>query len=368
MRKLVCSVLVAGVIGSVPLATTAHAEGPVHKFIVNITGKGKPVDLLTVVPAESELMFNNAIKRAGSVNKFDHAREPATIETQRIVRSQSDMLYSHGVFDASGGIVVRIPEPTTGYQSVHLFDGNHAQIGVVYPGETKTFGPEKISTVGKHIYAMMRTSTDRGLEAARKAQDGVIIETKSDANFKGQGFSEKQLAEAKRMLAAAVPAGLVKAKTAYSEELKPGTVLLKDGTDIEKFHYITSSLLGWGLMPNEHAYYPQLSIKENACIPVNFPRPPVQYDKSGYWSFTAYGLDGYIRTKNSVISAYKAKANPDGTYTVHVGNGNECSTHLNHLDMPAGGASITLRLYRPTSLSDAKKFEETLRAENLNKK
>ena len=114
-------------------------------------------------------------------------------------------------------------------------------------------------------------------------------------------------------------------------------------------------------MPNEEAYYPQLTLSDAECVAVNFPRPPVMYEKSGYWSFTAYGLDGYLRTANPVLSAYKAKSNADGSYTINVGNSAECKQKSNHIDMPEGGASVTLRLYRPNSIDEAKAFEKTLR-------
>ena len=120
-------------------------------------------------------------------------------------------------------------------------------------------------------------------------------------------------------------------------------------------------------MPNEDAYYPQLVIKEAECTAIHFPKPPVQYEKSGYWSFTAYGLDGYLHNDNSVLSYYAAKPNADGSYTVYVGNTEECKTKGNNLDMPAGGASITLRLYRPVSIDEAKEFEAEFKSKNKNK-
>ncbi len=312
-------------------------------------------------------MFKKAISNAGGINKFDHGRIPATPETQKIVRSQSDMLYSYGVFDASKGLTVIMPARMTGYHSVHLFDANHGQLGVAYFGETMKVKPGDISTTDKHVYALMRTSTDAGLDVANKAQDLVSVKAVANTPYVGPGYDEDQLAQGKRFLAAAVPVGLVKAKTAYGNELIPGTVLLKDGTDIEKYRYITSSLLGWALMPNDDAYYPQLGIKEGECTAVNFPKPPVQYDRGGYWSFTAYGKDGYLRTQNAVISNYKAKANANGTFTVHVGNSKKCRANVNNVGMPKGGAAITLRLYRPTNISDAKGFESSFSSENADK-
>ena len=327
----------------------------------------KPVGIMTAVQAESELMFNNAIKRAGSVNRFEHGRLPATPETQKIVRSQSDMLYSHAVFDASKGLTVTMPAQMTGYHSLHIFDASHAQVAVIYAGETQKISPDQISTTDKHVYSMMRTSTDQGIKVANKAQDLVKVEAGSNKAFVGAGYDEMQLGQAKRVLAGAVPAGLVKARTANADELIPDTTILKDASDIEKYHYIMSSLLGWGLMPNEHAYYPQLGVKDGACTAVNFPKPPVQYKNGGYWSFTGYTLDGYLGTENSAISSYEAKPNSDGTFTVHIGNTPKCEKTQNHVDMPKGGAAITLRLYRPTNIEDAKTFETSFQTMNRNK-
>jgi uncharacterized membrane protein len=326
---------------------------------------GKPVDLLTAVPAESEKIFSETIERAGGINTFAHAREPATVDTQTIVRSQSDMLYSQGVFDVSEGMTVTVPEGTTGYQSVLMFDANHGQIGVVYCGESREVTADEVSTEDKHIYAMMRTSTDKGVKAANAAQDAVKMEPKSATEYVGPGYDQEQLAEAKRMLAGGIV--LVKNQTAYAKELIPGTVLLKDGTDLEKYNYIFTSLLGWGLMPLEDAYYNNVVIKEADCTEVTFAKPPVDYENLGYWSLTAYNMEGYLGTDNAALSAYKAESNDDGSFSVFVGNSEDCKSKANRIDMPEGGAALTLRMYRPTSLEAAKEFETKFVADNNGK-
>jgi uncharacterized membrane protein len=285
-------------------------------------GEGQPVTLLTAVPAESEKIFTETIERAGGINTFDHAREPATVETQTIVRSQSDMLYSQGVFDVSAGMTVTVPECTTGYQSVLMFDANHGQIGVVYCGESREVTAGQVSTEDKHIYAMMRTSTDKGIEAANAAQDAVTMEPRSATEYVGPSYDAAQLEEAKRILADGIV--LVRNHTAYADELVPGTVLLKDGTDLEKYNYIFTSLLGWGLMPLEDAYYVNAVIREADCTEVTFAEPPVDYAHHGYWSLTAYTMEGYLGTENAALSAYKAEANDDGSFSVFIGNSEEC--------------------------------------------
>jgi hypothetical protein len=327
--------------------------------------EGEPVNFLTAVPAESEKIFNETFERAGGVNTFAHAREPATVETQTIVRSQSDMLYSQGVFDVSEGMTVTVPDCTTGYQSVALFDANHGQIGVVYCGDSREVTADQVSTEDKHIFAMMRTSTDKGVEAANAAQDAVTMKPRSATKYAGPGYDQAQLAEAKRILAGGIV--LVKNQTAYADELTPGTVLIKDGTDLEKYNYIFTSLLGWGLMPLEDAYYSNTVIKEGDCTEVTFAEPPVDKKKRGYWSLTAYTMEGYLGTDNAALSAYNAEANDDGSFSVFVGNSEECQSQANQIDMPKGGAALTLRMYRPTSLEAAMEFETSFVADNKGK-
>ena len=326
---------------------------------------GKSVDLLTAVPAESELIFTETIERAGGINTFAHAREPATVDTQTIVRSQSDMLYSQGVFDVSKGMTVTVPKCAIGYQSVLMFDANHGQLGVVYCGESREVTPDQVSTEDKHIYAMMRTSTDKGIDAANAAQDAVKMEPKSATDYVGPGYDQGQLEEAKRILASGIV--LVKNFTAYANELVPGTVLLKDGTDLDKYNYIFSSLLGWGLMPLQDAYYVNTVIKEADCTEVTFAKPPVDYENLGYWSLTAYTMEGYLGTDNAALSAYKAKANDDGSFSVFVGKSEDCKSKANQIDMPEGGAALTLRMYRPTSLEAAREFETKFVSDNNGK-
>lgn len=330
-----------------------------------VLAKGVPVHLMNAVPAESEKIFTETLGRSGAVNTFAHAREPANVETQTIVRTQSDMLYSQGVFDASNGLTVTVPDCTTGYQSVQMFDANHGQIGVVYCGESRKVKAEDVSTEDKHIFVMMRTSTDKGVEAANAAQDAVTMEAVSATEYIGPGYDQEQLEEAKRILAPGI--ALVKGRTAYTSELVPGTVTIKNGSDLDQYNYIFSSLLGWGLLPVEDAYYVNHVLKDGECTEVTFAAPPVQLDNAGYWSLTAYTLKGYLGTDKAVVSAYDAKANDDGSFSVFVGNSEDCKSKANQIDMPEGGAALTLRMYRPTSVEAAIEYEKAFTSENAGK-
>ena len=66
------------------------------------------------------------------------------------------------------------------------------------------------------------------------------------------------------------------------------------------------------------AYYNNIVIKEADCTEVTFAKPPVDYENLGYWSLTAYNMEGYLGTDNAALSAYKAEPNDDGSYTVYL--------------------------------------------------
>ena len=134
--------------------------------------------------------------------------------------------------------------------------------------------------------------------------------------------------------------------------------------DLVSYQYIASSLLGWALMPSVDAYYVATYVKGTDCGVIEIDSPPLQYDNNGYWSLTAYSFDGYLRTEKTVISITDAIKNEAGGYSIWVGNTPECRSKPNYLDMPEGGASLILRMYRPTSVSEAKAYEKKVQAVN----
>lgn len=322
-----------------------------------------PVDFSNVVLAESNLMFTQAIERAGGVNKFHHTREAATQHSQVIVRSQSDMLYSHGVFDASKKITITMPEQKAGYHSVHIFDANHAQLAMVYANQTITITPDMVTTQDKHIYLLMRTSVDNGLDAAHMAQDAVIVKATSATPYQDANYDESQLQFAKRFMAGIIKLDLLKAQTASYQDIDANKGI-PIGDDLVSYQFVASGLLGWGLMPNEDAYYPVTYVKGTDCGVIEIDNPPLKYDNGGYWSLTAYGFDGYLRTDKTAISNKKAIKNASGGYSIWVGNTPECRNKENNLDMPDGGASLVLRMYRPTSINEAKAYEKKVKQVN----
>ncbi len=63
-------------------ASTAQAQSTV------------PVTVGTFPRAESDLYFAGLIKDSGGIGKFNHRREPASIDNQTVIRLNRDTLYS----------------------------------------------------------------------------------------------------------------------------------------------------------------------------------------------------------------------------------------------------------------------------------
>ena len=63
----------------------------------------------------------------------------------------------------------------------------------------------------------------------------------------------------------------------------------------------------------------------------------------------------------------EAEANDDGSYSVYVGSSEDCKSRPNQIDIPEGGAALTLRMYRPTSFEAAQEFEKNFQSDNKGK-
>ena len=104
---------------------------------------GVPVDMFNVVRAETAKYFAEETILSGG-NAMRHERSGIDLDNQTVIRSNFDLIYSYGVFDASGGLTVRVPDYDL-YQSVQIFDENHITLAAVYPGEEVTLGPDDIT-------------------------------------------------------------------------------------------------------------------------------------------------------------------------------------------------------------------------------
>jgi len=83
------------------------------------------VDAVNFVRAESDRYFDDLVARSGGVNRWHHAREPAPIDKQIVVRMNRDTLYSDAILDVSQGATVSMPDAGGRHQTTMVVDQDH---------------------------------------------------------------------------------------------------------------------------------------------------------------------------------------------------------------------------------------------------
>ena len=158
------------------------------------------------------------------------------------------MIYSYGVYDASGGLEITVPDYDL-YQIVQVFDENHVTLAVVYPGDTVKI-TKKDLTYGDHVYLFMRTQRrsmdEKGLKELNERQDAVVIMNGtsnpyvSEVKYEPDSFNKLR----------AYLIGPYGIKTAVIHE-----GFIENLEDIVFPHYQIVNLGGWAGLPAKHALY-----------------------------------------------------------------------------------------------------------------
>ena len=313
---------------------------------------GVPVDMFNIVRAETAKYFAEETILSGG-NTMRHERKGIDLDDQTVIRSNFDMIYSYGVYDASGGLEITVPDYDL-YHIVQVFDENHITLEVVYPGETAKIKKEDL-TYGDHVYLFMRTQRrsmdEEGLKELHKRQDAVIINAGSskpyvsEVKYDPDSFNELRTYQIG-------PYGMKKAI------LHKGFV--EDIEDIVFPHYQMVNMGGWGGLPAKHAFYFLVlpgdeASKQGKPSSMTFDLPPLQYDKKGYWSLTVYDEQGWVVTEKFNMNTMKAKLNKDGTITLNFNNPGA----INNIEVKENWNAL-FRCYLPESVDKVLEFKESV--------
>ena len=315
---------------------------------------GEKVTMDNIVRAETAKYFAEETIKTGP-NKFRHEREGIKLDHQTVIRSNFDLIYSYGVFDASKGLTVTVP-PYNLYHSVQIFDENHVTLRVAYPGDTVSISKKDL-TYGDHVYLFMRTqppSTDKaGMDVLHKRQDSVVVKTGSATPYVSEVKYDVESFNALR-----------------ADLLKRGpkeAVLYKGFVEslaaIQAPHYQMVNLGGWGGLPATQTFYfvvlpGNKEAAEGKCSSTTFKAPDLQYKRSGYWSITVYDELGWVATNPFKMSSLDAKPNADGSYTLNFNCGDKA---INNMNVPNNWNAL-FRSYLPTSLDSILAFEKDFTA------
>lgn len=307
--------------------------------------------------AMADIYFQQVIDRGGD-NDFAHMREVSSVENQNIIRENRDTLYSWGIFDVRDGLTLTLPPSGDLYISALVIDNDTyivreedfdktGDIGTyqAYPDRERRIRISHDQAVSDFVYIILRTQTDQTPEGdarASKLQDLVRVDNgESPASWTSRDWDTDAV---KEMQASFVP---------YLEDLvaKGSEKGYNERGKTEPFIHNFYSAIGWGGQLERYATYgttADLTEFGASCATVTIPKPPVDYDRSGFWSYQVYGLDGFIASNNSTLNSQNTLGNPDGTITLHFGSGAACGTNQNRADKNKEGFSITSRFYNPT--------------------
>ena len=302
----------------------------------NMSDELTQVDESNFTVAETDRYMRDHSKEH-TVNTFRHSRKMSSKDNQFVVRENQDVMYSHAVVDISNGATLVNPEWDV-YSVIQVIDENQYTIGVVYPGESKTFTTDDVA-LGNHLFLNMRTGI-RSLDSAGYAeahahQENVQIITNSNLPYQEKGFDPESLTETRKRL-----------KARMKEANKPEYYFGKKG-EVDSLQFLIASAVGIFGLPVEHAAYlntiqPDPEIQEGRCASLTLPVPPIQFEKGGFFSVTTYNKEGWIATDTFALNNRQAEANEDGSYTFHF----NCPGKKNNIDVVPGWA-ILIRLYRP---------------------
>ena len=315
--------------------------------------KGVKVTMDNLIRAETAKYFAAETLTSGG-NKFRHERKGIDLKNQTVIRSNFDLIYSYGVFDTKEGLTVSVPAYDL-YQSVHIFDEDHFTIAVVYPGQTVTVKQSDL-THGRFVYLFMRTQPrsldEKGIAELNKRQDMVKVSFggtpepyKSDVKYDVDSFNKLRAEIVRRGPKEAV---------IYKGFVSKGDKIITP-------QYQLVNIGGWGGLPAKHAFYwvvaPADEGAKNAQCSSTTIRPlPVQYDKNGYWSLTVYNAEGWVKSDPFVINSHHAKANKDGSYTLHFNCGDKA---INNFQTTKNWNAL-MRAYLPNSVDDILKFSKDM--------
>ncbi len=165
---------------SVALTSGAFAHEP---------GRKMPVTVDNFPRAETDHYLAANAKAVGGLGKFQHSREPVSIDKQTVIRMNRDTLYSFAVFDLAGGsVTLSLPDTGKRYMSMMVVDQDHYLPIVAYGTKPVTLTQKSVGT--RYAFVAIRTLVDpndpKDLGEVHKLQD-AIKKTVESEEFKEAG-------------------------------------------------------------------------------------------------------------------------------------------------------------------------------------
>jgi len=301
------------------------------------SGNTIPVTVENFPRAETDVYMAKLMKESGGLGKYNHHREPASIDNQTVIRMNRDTLYSVAVFDLDAGpVTITLPNAGKRFMSMQMINEDQYTPEVVYGAGSYTLTKGKIGT--RYAATFIRTLVDplnpKDLEQVHALQDAIKVSQKDGGKFEVPNWdpdSHKKVREALLVLAGTLP----DSKKMFGTKQA-----------VDPIRFVLGVAAGWGGNPDKDATYLigtpakndgetiyKLTVKD---VPVN-----------GFWSVSVYNAQGFFE-KNPYnaysINNITGQKNPDGSMTIQFGG---CDGKIPNCLPIVKGWNYAVRLYRP---------------------
>lgn len=330
--------LVISLLLGVFAARLAHAADPV------------PVTVDNFIRAESDLYFAGIIKDSGgAIGKFNHRREPASIDNQTVIRLNRDTLYSSALFDLDAGpVTITLPDAGKRFRSMQLVNEDHYAPEVTYTSGPHTLDKAKVGT--RYVAVAIRTLVDPNnpadLKEVHTLQDAIKVEQPGGpGSFEVPNWdpvSQKKVRDALLVLASTMP----DFKKAFGK---------KD--EVDPVRHLVATAAAWGGNPDKDAIYLNITPANNDGT-TTYKLVVKDVPVDAFWSVSVYNAEGYYE-KNSynsyTVNSVTGKKDSKGATTIQFGGCDQpspsgsgsASGKIPNCIPIIKGWNYTVRLYRP---------------------
>jgi len=297
--------------------------------------------------AETDMYLARFAKQGG-FGKLMHARQPASIDNQTVIRMNRDTLYSFGVFDLDAGpLTVTMPDAGKRYMSMQIIDEDHYTPLVSYGAGSHTFTREQIGT--RYVIVNIRTLFDPNdaadLRQVHALQDAVKVSQPAQGKLELPAWDAAELKKAHDRVA-----GL--------GSLLPSSMKMfgKKG-EVDPVRHLVGTAAGWGGLPERDATYMSAAPAGNdgkTVYRLEVKDVPVD----SFWSISVYNAQGFFEKNQAdayTLNNITAKRDANGAVRVQFGG---CDGKVVNCLPVTPGWNYTVRLYRPHAevLAGAWKF------------
>jgi hypothetical protein len=297
-----------------------------------------PVTADNFVRAESDVYMAGLLKDSGgALGKFNHRREPASLDNQTVIRLNRDTIYSSALFDLDAGpVTITMPNAGKRFMSMQVINEDHYVPAVYYTAGSHTLTRQNVGT--RYAVVGIRTLVDpndpKDIAQVHALQDAIKVSQKASGKFEVPNWdpvSQKKVRDALLVLNSTLP----DFRKAFGTK-----------AEVDPIRHLIGAAAAWGGNPEKDAIYLNVTPPKNdgkTIYKLRVKDVPV----NAFWSVSLYDAKGYYE-KNSYnaysINDITAKKEADGSVLIQFGG---CDGKIANCLPIMNGWNYTVRLYRP---------------------